>query len=120
MKVLIIDDSENIRNAVSKALKLLPNVTEIFQSFDVEDGIGKIILHSPDIVILDLMLKTGTGFDVVRGIKNLDNKPYIILYSNFLSKEYIKLAKTLEINAFFDKSSEILELVDLVKDIKLT
>lgn len=119
MKILIVDDSENIRNVVSKALKLLPQVTTIIHSSDVGDGIEKVIEFKPDIIILDLMLKTGTGFDVVNKIKHFGNKPYIILFSNNLSKESVKLAKSFGINTFFDKSSDILELIDLIKKIKV-
>lgn len=120
MKVLIIDDSENIRIVVSKALNLLSNISEILHSSDIEDGIIKIKNFNPDILILDLMLKSGTGFDVVRQIKDSENKPYIILYSNFLSEKYIQIAKSYEIDAFFDKSSDILELVELIENIKPT
>lgn len=115
MTILIIDDSENIRNVVAKAMKLLPNISKIIQASDVEEGVSQISNYRPDIVILDLMLKLGTGFDVVKRIEKLDYKPFIILYSNFLSKEYIERAKKLGIDAFYDKSSEILELVQLVK-----
>jgi DNA-binding NarL/FixJ family response regulator len=115
MIILIVDDSENTRNVVTKSLKSIKNISSILHADDVGDGVEKIIQHNPDILILDFMLKSGTGLDVIKKIKNLSPQPYIVLYSNFLPEEYSKIKKDFKIDAVFDKSNDIIELVQLIE-----
>jgi NarL family two-component system response regulator LiaR len=116
MKLLIIDDSPQIRSTLEKILSLIPEILTIYQASDVDEGIKLFNEYQPDIVILDLMLKTGTGIDVLKSIKDLKKRSLIILYSAFLSEEYINIAKELGADICFDKASEIFELVKIIQD----
>lgn len=70
MKVLIVDDEENIRKVVRRALmKNIPNV-EIYQTQDGFEA-GKLVMDVvPDLIILDLMLPRVDGFGVCASVKN--------------------------------------------------
>lgn len=116
MKILIIDDSENIRKALKKSFSLIPKLKSVIEVDDVQEGVDSILENEPDIVVLDLMLKTGTGLDLLKKVQNLENKPFIILYSNFLNSEYIISAKKLGVNAFYDKADDIMELVNIIQN----
>ncbi len=116
MKILIIDDSKNIRKALKKSFSLIPQLDSVLEENDVQEGVDSITKNKPDIVVLDLMLKTGTGLDLLKSIQNFEVKPFIILYSNFLDAEYIASAKKFGVNAFFDKADNILKLVDIIKN----
>ncbi|MFZ1290354.1 MAG: response regulator [Melioribacteraceae bacterium] len=89
MTLLIVDDSNNIRKALVKSLfTLIPEIKNIIEKEYVEDGLRAIENDKPDIMILDLMLKSGTGLDLLKSIKAKEDRPLTILYSNFLDKEY--------------------------------
>ena len=69
MKLLIIDNEENLR----KGLKLLiqafcPEVTQIFEAEGVETGLLAIESFKPDLVMLDVEMEDGTGFDLMTRI----------------------------------------------------
>ena len=66
MKILIIDNEENLR----KGLKLIiqtfcPEVTQIAEAEGVESGLLTIETFKPDLVMLDVEMDDGTGFDLM-------------------------------------------------------
>lgn len=115
MKLLIVDDSKNIRTVLKKFCLKIDGISEIFEASDVVDGLESIKKNKPNILILDLMLKTGTGLDVLKSIQYFDNKPYTILYSNFLDDEYKKAAMSYGVTDYFDKSDDFQKLLNLIE-----
>jgi len=79
VKVLLIEDSEEIVKAVSLSFKLRwPGA--IFLSTDQgDDGIELAKSESPDIVLLDINLPDMSGFDVLESIRLFSDVPVIIL-----------------------------------------
>lgn len=72
-KVLIIDDDPDIVEAMKVILESKEYL--VAQAKNGSEGIKKVILEKPDLVILDVMMETqDKGFEVAREIKN--NKDY--------------------------------------------
>ncbi|HNR15789.1 MAG TPA: LytTR family DNA-binding domain-containing protein [Chitinophagaceae bacterium] len=69
MKVLLIDDETNQRNAVKQLLKsFCPGVDSIEEAESVKKGLELISKYRPDIVLLDVELGDGTGFDLMKQV----------------------------------------------------
>lgn len=116
MTILIVDDSTNIRKALVKSLNtLIPQIKKITEKDDIDDALITIEKDKPDIMILDLMLKSGTGLDLLKAIKSKEDRPMTILYSNFLDSQYKLSAKKLGVEEYFDKSDDIFKLVEIIK-----
>lgn len=65
----IIDDEEKARNAIRAALGLMDSgVTITGEAGSVKDGLKLISDTKPDIVLLDIRLNDGTGFDILQQI----------------------------------------------------
>ena len=64
-------------------------------------------LHKPNIIIMDLMLKDGNGFDAIRAIRALPNikQVPIITLSNLSQDADIKEALKIGANKYFVKSN---------------
>jgi DNA-binding response OmpR family regulator len=71
--VLVIDDDQDIRNAVSQALEESDLKPQIFTARNATQGLQLAKTHVPDVVVLDLQMPLGTGFDFVTELK-LDRK----------------------------------------------
>jgi len=79
VKVLLIEDSQEIVKAVSLSFKLRW-AEAIFLSTDQgDDGIELVKSESPDIVLLDINLPDMSGFDVLESIRLFSDVPVIIL-----------------------------------------
>jgi two-component system, LytTR family, response regulator len=71
MKVLITDNEPHIRAATRELLlAFCPEVTHIEEASGVEDGLRKIRQESPDVLLLDVEMDDGTGFDLLRQLPN--------------------------------------------------
>ena len=70
-KVLIIDDENRTRQLIANMIDSFDfDVQTIPDGENVESGIKAIKKHNPDIVFLDIQMPDGTGFDVLRSIKD--------------------------------------------------
>ncbi|PWD99319.1 LytR/AlgR family response regulator transcription factor [Marinilabilia rubra] len=73
MKAVIIDDEPNARSTLRGMLNMLFQDLEIVGEADgVASGKTIIETHRPEIVFLDIRMKDGTGFDMLRQLKTRD------------------------------------------------
>lgn len=75
MNLLIVDDSRLARKELADLLKDIPNTKVIAEAVDVNSAIAAINIHKPDLVLLDIHLPDGDGFDV---LEKSDFTPQVI------------------------------------------
>lgn len=75
MNLLIVDDSRLARKELVDLLKNIPNTNVIAEAVDVNTAIAAINTHKPDLVLLDIHLPDGDGFDV---LENSSFTPQVI------------------------------------------
>lgn len=69
MKALIVDNEPNLRLALRQLLiSFCPDITEIEEANGVKSGLEQIHLFHPDIVLLDVEMDDGSGFDLIRQV----------------------------------------------------
>jgi two-component system LytT family response regulator len=71
MHLLIVDDEKRAREIIKKLIELegIENMV-ITEAGSVEKALQCISEYPPDLVLLDIQLKDGTGFDLLNKIKN--------------------------------------------------
>ena len=78
MRVIIIDDEERARKSVKDLLKLSGFDAQLVGEADsIHSGLKAIHAHVPDLLLLDINLPDGTGFDL---LKKLDKIPFKIIF----------------------------------------
>ena len=76
-RIYIVEDNDSIREAVKGYLEL--NEHEVIQ-FNKTAGVLDTLEHkTPDLIIIDIMLPDGSGFNLSRQIKKTNNIPFIFL-----------------------------------------
>lgn len=71
MKILIADDEKNVREALAEMIRLFAVNMEIVACADsVATAIEGINKYQPDVVLLDIDLVDGSGFDVLKYYQN--------------------------------------------------
>jgi CheY-like chemotaxis protein len=68
-----------------------------------------------DVIILDLQLKEGTGFGVMERLGK--SRPMIIVFTNYMLPEYQRLAHSLGVEHFLNKSVDYERLPLLLQEI---
>ncbi|MCD4696366.1 MAG: LytTR family DNA-binding domain-containing protein [Bacteroidales bacterium] len=75
MKIIIIDDEARTRKSIADLLKFSPqNVTLVAEAENVATGITAITTHKPDLVLLDINMPDGTGFDLLKKLNDINFK----------------------------------------------
>jgi len=73
IRTLLIDDETYSRQTLKSLITdLFPKLEVIGDAGDIEEGIEAIESLKPDLVFLDVHLKSGTGFDILKQLKNIN------------------------------------------------
>lgn len=79
MKILVIDDDPQIRDAVTVGLQLQWQDATVIAAGDGEEGLRAFQTHDPDLVILDVAMPERNGFEVLEQIRKVSDVPVIML-----------------------------------------
>lgn len=77
-KVLIIDDEKEILELINTVLTR-EGIDRVITASTARDGLAKFHQEQPDLVILDIMLPDGEGYDICRQIRETSHVPIIFL-----------------------------------------
>ena len=107
MQVFLVEDSTPVRERLAALLQDLPDTEVVGYATEAEGAIRDILAAMPDVVLLDLALAQGSGFDVLRAVRPSAPGIDFYLLSNFAAFPYRQLAQKLGARGFFDKTSEL-------------
>ena len=113
-KIFLVEDSHLVLARLESLLGSLPGVRIAGTAAHAERAVRNILDEKPDLVLCDLKLATGSGFDVLRAVREAAPEIEVYMLSNFASEPYRRLAAELGARDFFDKSSEIERVRDMV------
>ena len=90
MKVVIIDDEEKARNAITSIVVKYCNGVEIVgYGESVASGLRTIHEMKPDLVLLDIKMPDGSGFDLLERIGQVDfNVVFVTAYEEYAIKSF--------------------------------
>lgn len=79
LRTLIIDDEKHIRESLAYLIgKVCPEVRLVGEAESVETGVRAIRDKLPDLVLLDIKMNDGTGFDLLNHFDTVDFKVIFI------------------------------------------
>lgn len=117
LRVLLVEDSPVIRGLITEIINDVPGV-RVTESAETEraaiDAVGR---HEVDVVILDLQLRKGTGFGVLRAVRDMPKKPVVVVLTNFALRSYRETALALGARDFLDKSRDYDRLPAILTEI---
>lgn len=73
INAIIIDDENRSRKTLRALVnQMMPDIQFIAEADSVSAGIEVIEKHNPDLLFLDIQMPDGTGFDILKQLKNWD------------------------------------------------
>lgn len=114
-KILIVDDDVDLLRAMT--IRLRASGYEIFSATDVAFAVSVALEEKPDLIILDLGLPGGSGFLIMKHLKNIPRiagTPIIILSArDAISNE--ERTFNAGARAFFQKPADNSELLATIR-----
>lgn len=117
MKVFIADDSALLRERLIDMLSEIEGIEIVGQAQDSLSAVRSIHRLKPDVVILDILMPRGSGFNVLQNIKKNKVAPVVIMFTNYPYPQYRKKCMEEGADFFFDKSSEFGKINDVLKQL---
>jgi DNA-binding NarL/FixJ family response regulator len=105
-RVLVVEDSPLIRERLVDLIQTSPGA-RVTAEVDAENA-ALIALHEQtfDAAVVDLQLRQGSGFGVLRALRQLSPQPLTIVLTNSSMRAVRDRCMALGAHYFFDKSNE--------------
>lgn len=119
LTIFIADDSESVSEMLVE-LVTDPGRIEVIGFADSEDTVVDRVIHlQPDVVIVDLQLRSGSGTGVIRAVRSMPQlqRTKLIVMSNHLSPQIRKRCLELGSDYFFDKAKDFDLLTAVLNDL---
>ena len=117
MKVMIVDDSALIRMRLTELLSGIEGVEVVAQAGNAIKALGLMREMAPDVAIVDVRMPKRSGLELLEDVKKTRKPPKMIMVTNFSTPENRDKCLSRGADFFFDKSSEIEEVMSLVKEL---
>lgn len=112
MRTILVEDSAAVRQSLKKMLAQLSDEVQVVG--EAETSLAALTLieqTKPDVIILDFVLKDGSGFEVLSHAKDYEPRPLVIVFSNQSLPPFRKKAEVEGADFFFDKTNEFDEII---------
>src|SRR3954468_14972880 len=110
-RVLLIDDHDLIRQGLARAFERQEDFVVAGQAASVAEGLRQFGTLKPDVVITDVRLPDGTGFDLVRQIRAKGHDLGIVVLTMYAGDEQLFGALEAGASAFVAKDAPADEVV---------
>jgi two-component system, sensor histidine kinase and response regulator len=114
-KILIIEDEEQLRAAISEGLRL--DGFDVVEAFDGETGVEKARTELPDIVVSDINMKGMDGYHTLSTLRSdpaTANIPFVLMTGRADLKS-MRMGMSLGADDYLPKPFRIRELIDVVQ-----
>jgi DNA-binding NarL/FixJ family response regulator len=117
LRVVVVDDAEEIRDAFSMVLARHPDFVVVAAADDGQSGISAVSEHRPDVVILDFAMPDLDGLQVLTAIRHASPETTVILVSGY--PETVLAADAVEYGAhgFIRKGVDASEFVGTIREV---
>jgi len=112
IKLLYVEDDENIRTVLSKGLKR--RVKEVEVAINGEDGFSKYKSFQPDVIVTDIKMPVMSGLQMSESIRQIDKSIPIIITSAHGESETLIEAIKIGVSGYILKPIDTQKLFDMI------
>ncbi len=116
MKIIIAENSKQIRNRIIEKVSSLDSTKAIFESMNVSEIIDTYSLFHPDAIILDYKLIGGNSMDVLETIKHEGRSPLVIVLTDSSNPGIKEQCWNLGAQYVFHKLLDIEKIPEVISD----
>jgi DNA-binding NarL/FixJ family response regulator len=117
LSVFIADDSAPVAEMLRELITEAGRIEVVGEADSQANAIAAIARLKPDVVVLDLQLKTGSGTDVIRAVRASPElaKTRVMVISNHTSPQLKAGCLELGADGYYDKVKELSNLTEALQ-----
>ena len=116
IKVLLVDDHEMVRLGVSAYLSVQEDIKVIDQAENGKIGVEKALEFKPDIILMDLVMPVMDGIEATKEILSKWKEAKIIIVTSFIDDEKVYPAISAGAKSYLLKTSSASEIAQAIRD----
>lgn len=117
LRVFLVEDSPVIRDRLSESISALAHVQVVGTAESEAQAVAALEQTACDAVVLDLQLKHGHGFNVLKTLRGPTDRRRVtvIVLTNFTSSQYRDRSMQMGADYFFDKARDYDRVCDVLE-----
>ncbi|HEX7449727.1 MAG TPA: response regulator transcription factor [Pirellulales bacterium] len=116
-KVLVVDDHPAIREALRVRMARAPDLDVCGEAEDFAGALRLLDSEKPDVMIVDISLKSGDGIDLIKHIKLRDPRVRMLVWSMHSENIYAERALRAGAQGYITKEQATDQIVDAVRQV---
>ena len=117
VKVLIVDDHPIVREGLAARIARQPDMTVCGEAEDVADALELVKTTQPDLIIVDLSLKSGQGIDLIKKVKARSEDTKMLVSSMYDESLYAERALRAGALGYINKQEMSDKIVDAIRQV---
>ncbi len=117
MKILFVDDSKTMLKINASNVKKVIGDFEVFKASNGAEALAAVKEHTPDLIVLDLVLPDMTGLDILEQLNKLGFNKMAGFISSMKTNENYQKAMALGAKFFLDKPATPEAITKAFRDI---
>jgi DNA-binding NarL/FixJ family response regulator len=115
VRVLIVDDHPMVRDMIRAGSEDRPGLEIVGEAGTGREALDAIDRLRPDLVLLDLILPSGNGFEVIREVRSRNSRIRLLVLSNRDDGEAVFESMRLGANGYLEKTTSLDSLLDAME-----
>ena len=115
--VVLVDDHDLVREGTKRLLRRDPRIEVVGEASGSQEAMSLIEKLQPDVVVLDIRLREGSGLDVAKACQRSVPRAKVLVLSAYDNELYVKSLLKLGIRGYIVKTSTVAELRHAIRDV---
>lgn len=116
-RILLVDDHEVVRLGLRTLLEQQPDFEVVAEAATAREAIERTALHKPDVVVMDIRLKGGSGIDACQEITTNHPQVKVIMLTSYAEDEMLFAAIRAGASGYVLKQIGGDELINAIKTV---
>jgi DNA-binding NarL/FixJ family response regulator len=117
-RVLIVDDHPAVREALALRIARQPDLEVCGEAVDIMDALRLITETNPDVAVVDITLKTGSGIELIKRIRDRAETVRILVWSMHPESLYAERALRAGALGYVNKDQVTDVIIDAVRRVR--
>ena len=114
-RVLIVDDHPAVREALALRIGRQPDLEVCGEAADTSEALRLVAETGPDAAVVDISLKTGNGIDLIKRIRDRDERVRVVVWSMHSEALYAERALRAGALGYINKDQATDRIVEAIR-----